>query len=108
MGVDDVLARMLHAFYREIAEVGARNIETAAALGLLRPCHALLIAYVHIGMVERAIMELLEHPDDFPPLEQVVDEILRINYEGLRAAHAPPWEMIRAFGVAPNAPAAAS
>jgi AcrR family transcriptional regulator len=98
MGVDDTLAEMVQRFYREIAEVEARNIELAVRLGLLRPCHPLLTAYIHIGMVERTVMELLEHPDDFPPLEDVVDELLRINYDGLRGPAAPAWDALRVFG----------
>jgi AcrR family transcriptional regulator len=94
MGLDDTLARMMHDFYREIAEVEARNIQLAISLGLLRPCHPLLVAYVHIGMVERTLLELLEHPDDFPPINEVVDELLRINYDGLRGPNAPPWQLI--------------
>jgi AcrR family transcriptional regulator len=93
-GLDPVLADVMRHFYREIAEVEAQNIELAMQLGVVRPCHALLQAYVHIGMVERVMLELIEHPDDFPPAEQLVDEMLRAGYEGLRGPNGPPWSAL--------------
>jgi AcrR family transcriptional regulator len=90
-GLDTTLTELWRQFYREIAEVEARNLEFGMKLGVVRPCHALLQAYVHIGMVERVMLELIEHPEDFPPPEQTVDEMLRAGYEGLRGPNGPPW-----------------
>ena len=92
MGLDDHLAQLLSRFYRDVAEVEARNIEMGMRLGVIRPCHPLFTSYVHIGMVERVILEALDHPDDFPPLEQMVDGLLRIAYEGMRGPAGPPWQ----------------
>ncbi len=90
-GLDPRLTELWRKFYRDIAEVEARNLEFGMELGVVRPCHALLQAYVHIGMVERVMLELLEHPHDFPPTAQLVDEMLRAAYEGLRGPNGPPW-----------------
>jgi AcrR family transcriptional regulator len=90
-GLDPRLADLWRTFYREIAEVEARNLEFAMQLGVVRPCHALLQAYVHIGMVERVMLEILEHPEDFPPPDEMVDQMLRAGYEGLRGPNGPPW-----------------
>jgi AcrR family transcriptional regulator len=90
-GLDPRLTELWRAFYREIAEVQAQNLELGMRLGVVRPCHALLQAYIQIGMVERVMLELLEHPDDFPPAEQLVDEMLRVSYEGLRGGQGPAW-----------------
>ena len=91
LGVDEQLTALLQSFYREIAEVEVKNLELAMQLGVVRKCHPLVIAYMHIGLVERLILEMLERPDDFPPIEQIVDELLRTGYEGLRGPLGPPW-----------------
>jgi AcrR family transcriptional regulator len=93
-GLDARLTELWRRFYREIAEVEAQNLEFGIQLGVVRPCHALLQAYVHIGMVERVMLELLEHPEDFPATDQLVDEMLRAGYEGLRGPHGPPWSIL--------------
>ena len=93
-GLDPRLTELWRKFYREIAEVEAQNLEFGMQLGVVRPCHALLQAYVHIGMVERVMLELLEHPDDFPPIDRLVDEMLRAGYEGLRGPNGPPWSAL--------------
>ena len=94
LGVDEQLSALLRNFYREIAEVESRNLELAMQLGVIRRCHPLVVAYMHIGLVERVILEMLERPDDFPPIEVIVDELLRTGYEGLRGENAPAWKLI--------------
>jgi AcrR family transcriptional regulator len=94
LGVDEQLTALLSTFYREIAEVEVRNLELAMQLGVIRRCHPLVVAYMHIGLVERVILEMLERPDDFPPIEQIVDELLRTGYEGLRGPIGPAWSTI--------------
>ena len=91
LGVDEQLTALLQSFYREIAEVEVKNLELAMQLGVVRKCHPLVIAYMHIGLVERLILEMLERPDDFPPIDEIVDELLRTGYEGLRGPLGPPW-----------------
>ena len=93
-GVDEQLSAMLRDFYREIAEVEVKNLELAMQLGVIRRCQPLVVAYMHIGMVERVILEMLERPDDFPPIETIVDELLRTGYEGLRGERGPAWTSI--------------
>lgn len=101
-GVDEQLSAILRDFYREIAEVEVRNLELAMQLGVIRRCQPLVVAYMHIGLVERVILEMLERPDDFPPIETIVDELLRTGYEGLRGERAPTWTAIFPDG-APDA-----
>ncbi len=93
MGMDPALDDMLRSFYREVAEIEARNIRIAQQVGLLRECSPMLTAYAHIGMVERVVLTMLEEPPDFPPPVDVVREVMRLAYEGLRAPGTPsPYE----------------
>jgi AcrR family transcriptional regulator len=94
LGVDEELTAMLRRFYREIAEAEVRNLELAMQLGMVRRCHPLVVAYMHLGLVERVVLEMLERPDDFPPAQQIVDELLRTGYEGIRGPIGPPWSVI--------------
>ena len=84
MGLDPHLEGMLRDFFREIAEVEARNIQFAIELGIIRKVDPLLVAYAHIGIVERVLLAMLDAPDDFPPPDQVVKEMLQLAFEGLR------------------------
>ncbi len=94
LGVDEQLTALLQTFYREIADLEVKNLELAMELGVVRKCHPLVVAYMHIGLTERVILEMLERPDDFPPIEQIVDELLRTGYEGLRGPLAPTWSVM--------------
>jgi AcrR family transcriptional regulator len=93
MGMDPALDDMLRSFYREVAEIEARNIRIAQQLGLLRDCSPMLTAYAHIGMIERVVLTLLDDPPDFPPPADVVREVMQLAFEGLRAPGQPsPYE----------------
>jgi AcrR family transcriptional regulator len=94
LGSDESMVAMFRDFYRELAELECKNLEMAMQLGIVRKCTPLAVAYMHIGMVERLLLEVLERPEAFPPLEQLVDELLRVGYEGLRGPHGPPWELM--------------
>ena len=83
MGLDTELEAMVNRFYRDIADVEARNIQTAIDLGIIRPVNPLLVAYAHIGMVERVLLALVDAPGDFPPPKQVVGEMMQLAFEGL-------------------------
>ena len=89
MGMDPSLEAMIRDFYRETAEIQARNIRAAQSLGLLRPCDPLLTAYAHIGMVERILLAMIDHPEAFPEPREVVRQTMRLAYDGLRAPGAP-------------------
>jgi AcrR family transcriptional regulator len=89
MGMDRALEAMLRDFYRETAEIEAKNIRLAQSLGLLRDCDPLLTAFAHIGMVERVLFTMLDSPDLLPDRRTVVREMMRLAYEGLRAPGAP-------------------
>jgi AcrR family transcriptional regulator len=91
LGVDEVLTSMFRDFYRELAEMEARNIALAVQIGVVRPCEPLVVAYAHIGSAERVVLEVLERPDDFPSFDAMVDELLRLGYEGIRGPNGPPW-----------------
>ena len=85
MGVDPELEAMVSKFYRDIAEVEAKSIRTAMDLGIMRSDVApLLVAYSHIGIVERVLLSLVESPDDFPPPAELVRQLLQVAFEGLR------------------------
>jgi hypothetical protein len=59
-------------------------------LGLVRKgVNPLLVAYAHIGIVERVMLALVDDPDDFGPPEVVVRELMRMSWDGLRAPGAP-------------------
>ena len=81
MGLDAELEAMVSKFYREIAEVQAKNIRTAQTLGIIRDdIDPLLVAYSHIGIVERVLLVVVESPNDFPPPKIVVGQILQVFY----------------------------
>jgi AcrR family transcriptional regulator len=85
MGLDRELDRMIRGFYREIAEVEAANIRVGIELGLLRRVDPMLVAYSHIGMVERVLLASLEEDSGLPPPDRIVAEMMLIGFEGLRA-----------------------
>ena len=85
MGLDRELEQMLETFYREIAEVEAENVRLGIQLGMFRQVDPLLTAYAHIGMVERVLLTMLQSPGTLPPPNEVVDQMLAIAFEGLRA-----------------------
>jgi AcrR family transcriptional regulator len=84
MGMDSKLEEMIRNFYREIAEVEARNIQVGMQLGIIRKVHPLLTAYAHIGIVERVLLAIMDDPDDFPDPREVMRQTLRLVFEGLR------------------------
>jgi AcrR family transcriptional regulator len=89
MSMDRALEAMLRDFYRETAEIEAKNIRIAQQLGLLRECDPLLTAFAHIGMIERILFTMVDAPELFPDRRAVVREMMRLAYEGLRAPGAP-------------------
>lgn len=91
MGLDPELSKLMRDFYAEIAELEANNIRVAMQLGVVRECDPTLTAYIHIGMAERIVLELIEHPEDFPPVEEVVNQLMFIGYEGIRGPNGPAW-----------------
>jgi AcrR family transcriptional regulator len=84
MGLDPELEGMLRRFYREIAEVEAENIRLGIKLGLFRDVDPLLVAYAHIGMVERVLLTMLDDDSGLPPPDAIVKELMAIAFEGLR------------------------
>jgi AcrR family transcriptional regulator len=84
MGLDPELEQMIRGFYREIAEVEAKNIKLGIELGLFRPVDPLLVAYAHIGMVERVLLAMLESESGLPQPDVIVKEMMAIAFEGLR------------------------
>jgi len=86
MGLDPELEAMIKAFYREIAEVEAKNIQLGIDLGLFRPVNPLLVAYAHIGIIERVLLAMLDEGSGLPPPERVVKELMDIAFDGLKKA----------------------
>jgi AcrR family transcriptional regulator len=83
MGLDRELEDMVRAFYREAAAVQARNIQVGIDLGLFRPVEPLLVAYAHIGMIERVLLALLEDEAGMPRPDLVVHQMIALAFEGL-------------------------
>ncbi len=83
MGLDRELEAMVRTFYREAAEVQARNIRVGIELGLFRPVEPMLVAYAHIGMIERVLLALLENEAGLPQPDQVVHHMMSLAFEGL-------------------------
>ncbi len=83
MGLDPELERLIRTFYREIAEVEASNIRVGIELGVFRQVDPLLVAYAHIGMVERVLLAMLEEDSGLPAPEAIVKEIMAIAFQGL-------------------------
>jgi len=82
-GLDSELEKMLREFYRDIARVEADNIRKGIELGLFRQVDPIVVAYAHIGMVERVALGLLQEKDP-PDPKHVARELLSIAFEGLR------------------------
>ncbi len=89
MGMDAKLEEMIRTFYREIAEVEAHNIQVAIDMGIVRPVQPMLVAYAHIGTVERVMLAFIENPDDFPSRDEMVRQTLQLAWEGLRLPNGP-------------------
>jgi AcrR family transcriptional regulator len=81
MGFDADLAVMMREFYRDVAGVEADNIRRGIALGLFRPVDPLVVAYAHIGMIERVLLAILD--DELPDPEKIVVELLAVGFQGL-------------------------
>jgi AcrR family transcriptional regulator len=84
MGLDAELEKLIGGFYREIAEVEAANIRVGIDLGLFRAVDPLVVAYAHIGMVERVLLAMLEEGSGLPAPEAIVKELMLLAFEGLR------------------------
>jgi len=82
-GLDSELEKMLREFYRDVARVEADNIRLGIELGLFRAVDPLVVAYAHIGMVERVALGLLQERNP-PDAKQVARELLSIALDGLR------------------------
>jgi AcrR family transcriptional regulator len=89
MGLDPELEKLVRGFYRELAETQAQNLRLGMAIGLIRPVEPLLVAYAHIGMVERVLLQLLEDDHALPPPETIVKEMVRVAFDGLRSSAGP-------------------
>lgn len=89
MGLDSRLEDMLRDFYREIAELEARNIQRAMELGIIRKVDPMMVAYAHIGMVERVLLAMIDDPEAFPDPQVVVREMMRLAFEGMRLPSTP-------------------
>jgi AcrR family transcriptional regulator len=83
MGLDPALEGLVRGFYREIAEIEAQTIRLGIDLGLFRDVDPLLVAYAHIGMVERVLLQLLDEDNELPPPETVVKQVVKLAVEGL-------------------------
>jgi AcrR family transcriptional regulator len=88
MGLDPELERQVRGFYREIAEVEAQNIRLGIELGLFRAVDPVLVAYAHIGMIERVLLQLLDDASALPPPERIVKDMIGLALEGLLARPA--------------------
>ncbi len=84
MGLDRELETLIRGFYREIADVEAANIKKGIELGLFRDVNPLLVAYAHIGMVERVLLAMLDEDSGLPKPEVVVKAMMSIAFEGLK------------------------
>ena len=84
MGLDAELEKMVQGFYRELADLEAKNIRLGIELGLVRDdVDPLLVGYAHIGMVERALLQLLDDPGSLPPPDEFVRQMVRLAFQGL-------------------------
>jgi AcrR family transcriptional regulator len=82
MGLDERLERMVGDFYRGIAKVEASNVRRGIELGLFRAdLDPLVVAYAHIGMVERVLFASL-FDREFPHLPDLVDQLISLARYG--------------------------
>ena len=84
MGMDERLERMVRNFYRRLAEVEAENIRLGISLGLLRDdLDPMLVAYAHVGMMERVFLQW-QFDRSFPPIEDLEVQLVKLAYFGLK------------------------
>ena len=84
MGMDERLERMVRNFYRRLAEVEAQNIRLGVSLGLLRDdLDPMLVAYAHVGMMERVFLQW-QFDRSFPPVSDLEVQLVQLAYFGLK------------------------
>ncbi|MCC6750519.1 MAG: TetR/AcrR family transcriptional regulator [Deltaproteobacteria bacterium] len=84
MGMDDQLEAMVRDFYRRMAAVEADNVRLGIELGLLRDdLNPLLVAYAHIGIVERVLLQSI-FDRSFPEISDLVHQLITLSYDGVR------------------------
>jgi AcrR family transcriptional regulator len=88
MGMDAKLESMIHRFYRKMAEIEAANIRLGMKLGFFRTdLNPILVAYAHIGMVERVLLQWV-FDKKFPEIQNLVNQLIELGHEGLRIREA--------------------
>ena len=84
MGMDARLEQMVRDFYRQMAQVEAENVRLGISLGIFRDdIEPTLVAYAHLGMVERVLLESI-FDRDFPQLPDLVTQLVDLSYRGIR------------------------
>jgi AcrR family transcriptional regulator len=81
---DPLTSELVSQFYRDIADAAAANVRRGIELDLFRPVEPLVVAYMHIGMVERVVVAMLEDQTRFPAREEVVRQVISVAYDGIR------------------------
>ena len=84
MGMDDQLEKMVRQFYRHMAQVEADNIRLGMELGMFRQdVDPLLVAYAHIGMVERVLLQW-QFDRRFPDIPDLQSQLIKLAFVGIR------------------------
>lgn len=83
MGMDEQLEQMVRTFYRHLARAEADNVRVGMELGLFRDnIDPIVVAYAHIGMVERLLLQSM-FDREFPPTPDLVEQIIELAFRGV-------------------------
>jgi AcrR family transcriptional regulator len=83
MSMDPELEGKVRAVYRRFAEVEAENVRRGVELGLFREdFDPLIVAYAHIGMVERVLLQWV-FDRSFPSEPNLVPQLVQLAIRGL-------------------------
>jgi AcrR family transcriptional regulator len=86
LGIDDDALQTLNQFYREIADLIKRALEQGISIGLLAKCNPEIASYSILGSVKEVLLRIILTGQSSPEkIDEVIDEIIRINLYGFYA-----------------------
>lgn len=85
IGAEPEIEEQLRAFRAQMSHRSAAQLDEAVARGYLRPHDTKIAALAINGMWERVILDLVLRPGAEPDLDRIVEAMLALQLEGLRA-----------------------
>lgn len=89
-GLDRRSAEILRTFYDRVLTLIERSLEHGIRLGLVRPCHTRVVATCILGTIKEVADWLTSRRRELPPIDELVDEIIRFGLGGIFARPLEP------------------